>query len=339
MLNSASDYEFVDVSNAGSFIHGKPLPVRYTSSSTSGAATCAYEDYLYLLEAYYERMNPEQVGTNNITPSPRTVVAAAAEATTWTQSVGVIPTYNNSQHYINSSSTWPMALTQISTSSGRTSTALSGYALTLTAPKYSSYFIRSKSTRSIEGWCRRFYDYHMLKRLAKGMMYINATGAITSFAGTTTRRTYRSDGTYSDTTTPYTFSNYSGWGYYYTASANSQTIYSPNYTLMQSLNLPHVSSATMLATCSLMVGGSYVGTWCKPIPLNISNGSVSFSNSNWITEFAKEIVELNGYQYIVSFQGQGAQQSDIIIAEIGDCLLIADFDFPADYQTWSWQPS
>ena len=60
MLNSASDYDFVDVSNVGSFIRGRPLPVRYTSSS--GIAICAYEDYLYLLEAYNERLNLEQDG-------------------------------------------------------------------------------------------------------------------------------------------------------------------------------------------------------------------------------------------------------------------------------------
>lgn len=341
MLNSASDYEFVDVSNIGSFIHGKPLPVRYTSSSTSGAATCAYEDYLYLLEAYYERMNLEQDGQNNIQPAVRTVVAGAAEATTWTRPIGSIGGYGSIQ-FINKDSTIPMSLTQLGSPDSRSADAIGNQSFTLYAPKYSQYMIRSKSARKLEGWCRRFYDYHLLTRAAKNMQSNGTGGMFTNFTGVITTRTYRSDGSSSDRTQTLNFnSTYSGWSYYYTSSSNSEAIYTPSITKMPALKMPHAKSATMIVRGLLRVDGTSIAAYSYPVEMDVSNGNISMSDINWVQEITKTILSKHGYEYITDFKGKDAlpQTNSTIVVEVGDGNLIVDFDFPADYNSWNWQPS
>lgn len=54
MLASPSDYEFVDVSRVGHYINGSFLP---TVNPKSATALLCYEAYLFMLEAWYERMN------------------------------------------------------------------------------------------------------------------------------------------------------------------------------------------------------------------------------------------------------------------------------------------
>lgn len=73
MLNSASDYEYVNVSDFASRIHGNILPV--VAPTSSYTALDNLEDILFLTEAYYERMKCMDVGTNSYTVSPRTLEA------------------------------------------------------------------------------------------------------------------------------------------------------------------------------------------------------------------------------------------------------------------------
>ena len=113
MLNSPSDYEFINVSDVGSFIHGNVLPVRFTAASSGGKyATCNYEDYLYLLEAYYERMNYDQDGQNNISPANRTLSASYIRPMHWPYGVGSFPGVNDSL-YINPQSILISTLTEL----------------------------------------------------------------------------------------------------------------------------------------------------------------------------------------------------------------------------------
>lgn len=130
--------------------------------------------------------------------------------------------------------------------------------MTLTAPKYSSYTIQSNTDRNLEGWCRRFYDYHMLTRLGKGLLLVSASGGLfTSFTGVATERYYYphvegQEDRYRDYTTTFDFANgMYGWSYYRTSGksssgAASETIYAPNYVLPPSFHIPHAKSATML---------------------------------------------------------------------------------------------
>ena len=112
----SADYEFVNVSDVGSFIHGEVLPVRFNASSSSGKfATCAYEDYLYLLESYYERINYDQDGQNNITPANRTLSASYVRPLHWPYTVGYLAGSIGSGCYINPNSTIITSLTEIST--------------------------------------------------------------------------------------------------------------------------------------------------------------------------------------------------------------------------------
>lgn len=336
MLNSPSDYEFVNVSNVGSFIHGQVLPVRYAASSTSGAATCTYEDYLYLLEAYYERMNLEQEGQNNIQPSIRTVIAGAAEATTWNQTVGTIG------RFINKNSTFPLSLTQLSSTSSNVDDTIENKSITLYAPKYSQYTIRSKSTRRLEGWCRRFYDYHQLTRYTKRMSSIGTGGMFTNFIGTATRRVYRSDGSSSDSTETYNFyGGTEGWSYYYSANSYSETIYSPSITKMATLKMPHAKSATMLMRVRIHVNGSTLAAYCYPLEMSVSDGNILMDNLNWVQDVTRDVLSKHGYEYITDFKGKDLlpQTPSTIVVYVGEGLLVVDFDFPADYSNWSWQPT
>lgn len=75
MLNNASDYKFVDVSNIANMIHGNIIPV--ISPSAYNVAPLYFENYLFLLEAYNERRYLEQAGDNSVAP-PTTELSAGA---------------------------------------------------------------------------------------------------------------------------------------------------------------------------------------------------------------------------------------------------------------------
>lgn len=72
MLNSASDYKFIDVSQVAGRIHGNIMPV--LSPSAYAPAKAYFEDYLFCLEAYHERMDIEHPGDNSISVAPRTII-------------------------------------------------------------------------------------------------------------------------------------------------------------------------------------------------------------------------------------------------------------------------
>ena len=72
MLNSASDYKFVDASSVSNMIHGNIIPV--TDPDANTPAPLYFENYLFLLEAFYERQNPElSAGSSSISVPPRTL--------------------------------------------------------------------------------------------------------------------------------------------------------------------------------------------------------------------------------------------------------------------------
>lgn len=70
MLYTASDYKFVNATPVSDRINGNILPI---VNPTSPTAQLYFENYLFLLEAFFERMNPEQEGQNSITPPVRTL--------------------------------------------------------------------------------------------------------------------------------------------------------------------------------------------------------------------------------------------------------------------------
>lgn len=74
MLTSASDYKFVKTTDVDQFITGSIMPVIFPTADTK--AFVRYEDYLFLLEGFYERMNPESAGDNNILPATRTLYSS-----------------------------------------------------------------------------------------------------------------------------------------------------------------------------------------------------------------------------------------------------------------------
>ena len=72
MLYNASDYKFVNVAPVANRIHGNIMPIVNPTSST---AQIYFENYLFFLEAFYERYNVEQAGQNTIGVPVRTLDA------------------------------------------------------------------------------------------------------------------------------------------------------------------------------------------------------------------------------------------------------------------------
>lgn len=71
MLSDASSYKFVKTSDVASFINGNIIPAVFPNSNT--IATLNFENYLFLLEAYYERNNIMLAGDNTLIPPIRTL--------------------------------------------------------------------------------------------------------------------------------------------------------------------------------------------------------------------------------------------------------------------------
>ena len=79
MLNNASDYKFLKTADIGSFINGDIMPLKFPNKNT--IAPLRFEDYLFLTEGFYERMNVELVGDNTVLPPVRTIYASKILAT------------------------------------------------------------------------------------------------------------------------------------------------------------------------------------------------------------------------------------------------------------------
>lgn len=340
MLNTPSDYEFVNVSDVGSFIHGEVLPVRFSASSSSGKyATCNYEDYLYLLEAYYERMNWDQVGQNSISPANRTLSSSFVRPIHWTQAVGTFPGLDAGA-FINPDSQVITSLTELSSSSFP-SEVVSGYQMQLSSNGGYSYSPRSRSFRELELLGRFFWDYHRLKKLTinkTAVSYICSTNP----TGAGTRRSYRADGSYTDSQTSYQGSGTEFYVYRHTNGTMSEEITQFTWQFKQPLiTAPHATSATALLLFHLFANNpSLEKRYALPVQLQVQNGQVSFPSSNsWIENTIRTILNLNNLPYITEFQGYQQGIVDNTNIYMGNCFLFVDFDFPADYQAWSWQPT
>lgn len=174
------------------------------------------------------------------------------------------------------------------------------------------------------------------------MSGITTNGVFANFTGTTTRRLYRGDDETSDTTETFNFSgNIEGWSYYYATTSNTETIYTPHITKMSTLKMPYAKSATMLVRGSLMVNGTYIAAYSYPVEMDVSDGNISMNRLTWVQDITSSILQKHGYEYITDFKGKASlpETNNTIVVYVGDGYLIVDFDFPADYNSWSWQPS
>jgi hypothetical protein len=71
MLTQAEDYKFVKTDDISRFINGDIMPIVFPTKGTK--ALVRFEDYLFLLEGFYERMNPELAEDNRVIPPVRTL--------------------------------------------------------------------------------------------------------------------------------------------------------------------------------------------------------------------------------------------------------------------------
>lgn len=340
MLNTPSDYEFVNVSDVGSFIRGEVLPVRFSASSSTGKyATCNYEDYLYLLESYYERINYDQDGQNNIAPANRTLSSTYVRPLHWPHAVGGIPGLGDSQ-YVNPQATAVSSLTELQSSSSYP--PIQNYQMSLSSNDSAyRYSPRSPSYRELELWGRFFYDYHRLTKLVCNKSVLtNICTENPSGSGTT--RSYRNDGSYRDY--PESYSTYTGSTYFYVyvhannpSQGGSESIASFSWNFKNTLMYaPHAIRAKLLVQFSLGSTKNY----CYPIDLTISNGNISLpTNVDWVSDAVRAILQLNNLPYITSFQGYQQGVADNTRIQMGNFFMIIDFDFPADYSSWNWQPT
>jgi hypothetical protein len=66
---------------------------------------------------------------------------------------------------------------------------------------------------------------------------------------------------------------------------------------------------------------------------------MSLPNSTWINTAVQQILQTNNVPYITSFQGHEVGVVDNTSIYMGRFFMIIDFDFPANYTSWNWQPT
>lgn len=119
MLYTASDYKFVNATPVADRINGNILPI---TNPTGNPAPIYFEDYLFLLEAFSERMNPESAGQQNISVPVRTLNRGNIQALNLTSeslyngTVIVGPNISRSGYrasYINTATVVPQSVVKI----------------------------------------------------------------------------------------------------------------------------------------------------------------------------------------------------------------------------------
>lgn len=313
MLDSASDYQYVDVSRLGGYIDGDVLPVR--SQNGAGTSVCKYEDYLFLLEAYNERVHADQAGTNSVSAASRTVTASSINSTRF-QSVNVA--WGN---YINRNSGIPSGIVE----APDINSALSGTSLTLHSP-----YTRSPSFRFLDSLRERFDDAHALSKARCPFDPITTLFSSGSYAYTVyydNGRPPRDDGSGS-TVSEFFYSYASQQNGSYSTERFLAVTYGENDPVMS--NYVNAASAKMLVQIEYYDFASTYRRFVAPVDCVVSNGSLSVP-SGWWVDVGKAIAQIVGKQYYESAPNVFDPNQNMSLRLMTSSAFIIDFDFPADY--------
>lgn len=313
MLNSASDYQYVDTSNLSRYIDGNILPVR--NQNGTGRATCKYEDYLFLLEAYNERMYANQIGTNNISAASRIVTASNINETRFSSTSFSWGTF------INKNSGIPSDIVETQ----YIDDTLSGTSLSLYKP-----YTQSPSYRFLDSLCKRFDDVHNMSK-AK-CSYSNIYTQVLFSSGSFFYMTYYDNGwpPHEDGSG----SNINNTFYSYHASKTSSYSMERFLTVTYNENEPALQNYMNAKSAKLLIQITYYDStnyryFVAPIDCTVSNGGISVP-SHWWVDVGKKIAQKVGKQYYESAPNVFDENQNMSLTMHSGAFII-DFDFPADY--------
>ena len=318
MITSASGYEFVNVTNPSlaGFISGHILPKRDLDANGS-SRDVKYEDYLFLLEALYERNNWGAVPSVTVTPARRSLMESALR--------GAVIGTSTAAGYIDRNATLPTVL--VSTTQALSILQTLNAAVSL-LPVTITRDLNPDNVRKM------FLNLSLLKRSWKSLSW---TDIATSW--TDTRIYTHSDNT-TTTNTPISYPDRL-WSH-----GNATRVGSPYDSISITYNtslgtFKHATAAWLLVklvTVLYQQGSIATNTWYDIISLPCSvtnNGVVSVPSLSSLASAACYEHGINyttGPSYISSGGGS---------VEITDYLLAVYNDFPAEIDSlnWNWQPT
>lgn len=343
MLNNASDYKFVDATPVSDRIHGNILPV---VNPTSGTAQIYFEDYLFLLEAYYERMNPESEGLNNITVPVRTLNGGnlyalnlnsqSLSASNTTIAGPVIGYRNDGTFYVSPNTTYPN--NHVNTGYAEDSTYYIYSFLQnwlnpcpeLKAPYYAMRPYTNPSRLLSEFIRVKFWSFQHMSKLLIGLR-----GG--DWATKMVHQTLKPDGSvnheYEEGLANSSFSFVRGYntGRDDQGQSVEYQLFKTIVTYKQSFfTFPYATNATLIWKSSVEVNGDSSSTkkyvWGTK-SLSISNGAIQVP-SNMLETICDDACTICG-------------RPTTSIIDIYQFYLLVDFEFPARLNgiSWNWQPT
>lgn len=344
MLYNASDYKFVDAAPVSDRINGNILPI---VNPTSQTAQIYFEDYLFLLEAYYERMNPESEGLNNITVPVRTLNGGnlyalnlnsrSLSGSNTTIAGPQLGYRNDGTYYVSPNTTYPS--NHVNTGYEEDSTYYIYSFLQnwmnpcpeLKAPYYTMRPYNNPS-RLLSDFIRvKFWSFNNMTKMLIGLRPGDwATKMVHQTLKPDGSVNYEYDEGLTNTTISYVR------GYSKGRDSQGQTVeyqlFKTIVTYKQSFfTFPYATNATLIWKCSIeQMGGESSSTkkfvWGTK-SLSISNGAIQVP-TNMLETICDDACTISGRQ----------MNSTIDIYQF---YLIVDFAFPARLNgvSWSWQPS
>lgn len=335
MLYSASDYQYVDTSNVSQYINGNILPIR--NPNGNGASRCAYEDYLFMLEAYNERYHFDQVGQNNVEPAPMSVPRLSVENT------NVYYQFCLGGKYIRNDISLPNSIVQLPNGGG---TYLNALLSDATISNAQPYYYGSYYPYKLETWCNKFYNIMQYTRWAddvsqpERMLFSNWYYEYTTY--------------YSNGWAPVVdASAYFYGGTFYSYMAGRQSRYNTERMLhveydekmpmviwpdTNTTTIMNVRDAKMYARVHYWEDGStgQLINWAVPVPCQVTNNTISLP-TGWLTDVGQQMANRLGKPYYTSAPGT-FNPDDNLGLTLGDIMLVVNFDFPASFTGWNYTP-
>ena len=338
MLTSASDYKFVNATPAAGMINGNILPVTHPAGNP---APMYFEDYLFLLEAFYERMNPESAGLQNISVPIRTLNGGNIRALDITTSglyngtviVGpIVSRFGYRADYINKSTSVPTSDVKIGYSNKiHLGDYLQNY--TLIAPEtrqpYSAMRPRSSPYSILFGEYVRckFWAFDNMCRLLVPIAFIDFATSMTGtyYTESGSVDSYRNINLNTSYLNSYQFYTSGRNGIYLRYKIDSITYRTSFFTF------PYAKSAKLIYSGTVYSygednqrDGAYIWTY---IDLTVGNGGDIIVPTDVLETMSSRMISL------------GVKNNAAVSFETPQ--LLVDFEFPArlDGVNWNWQPS
>lgn len=343
MLYNASDYKFVDTSQLAGKIHGNILPI---VNPTSQTAQLYLENYLFLLEAYHERMHPESRGNNDVVAdislSGRNLYALnlnsqSLGASNTTIAGPVIGYRNDATYYVSPSTTYPSSHVNTGYSED-SSYYIYNFMQNWTNPcpelKAPYYAMRpfANPSRLLSEFIRvKFWSFQHMRKLLIGLR-----GG--DWATKMVHQTLKPDGSVSyeseEGLSNSTFSYIRGY-----SNGQDDQGQSVEYQLFRTIvtyknsffTFPYATNAALIWKCSVDQKGGESSDTRKYVwgtkSLSVSNGAIQVP-SNMLETICDDACTISGRP----------MNSTISIYPF---YLIVDFEFPARLNGvyWNWQPT